>query len=450
MTPLRPICFMVMPYGVRDTGVQDSTAPLKVDFDALYDRALRPAIEDAGYTPVRADHDASPLIVVDMLERLTLCDLVVADLSIHNGNVYYEIGVRHATEKHNCVLIAAAWARPLFDLQQIRQCRYPLPAGTLSDAEYAAVRKAVRAGIETFHAEPSPVKRVHEQALRDLRATTFGELMQQLGRFQAELRALQVELDPARRQSKLREIVARHTQAAPGTPMLRSVAHELLLAIRDQLDWNELIAFIGKLPKEQREWGFVREQYALALSKTGAYSEAIVALEHLIADQGESSERRGLLGGCFKKLYDASQKAGTPAKAHLASAIKNYELGMMLDLNDYYPSCNLPRLYRERGGPGDAERAEHTAQVVVAACERARRRSSTDEWLRPTLLGAAFDAGDAREAGELADAIEQEGPAAWKLSTTLSDLERSLEQQSDAETRAALVPIYERLKRLVK
>jgi hypothetical protein len=63
----------------------------------------------------------------------------------------------------------------------------------------------------------------------------------------------------------------------------------------------------------------------------------------------------------------------------------------------------------------------------MTACERAKLRKSDDEWLNPTLLGAAFDAGDVEKAQELAELVAAEGPAAWELETTLADCELASE-----------------------
>jgi hypothetical protein len=34
-----------------------------------------------------------------MIERLAISDLVLADVSIPNGNAYYEVGIRHAAQR---------------------------------------------------------------------------------------------------------------------------------------------------------------------------------------------------------------------------------------------------------------------------------------------------------------------------------------------------------------
>src|SRR5947209_4806416 len=89
--PIR-VCFMVMPFGTKSTGVEGGKGPGQIDFDALWEKAFRPMIEGLGYVPVRADQDLGALIIQEMIERLTMADLVIADLTIPNGNVYYEVG----------------------------------------------------------------------------------------------------------------------------------------------------------------------------------------------------------------------------------------------------------------------------------------------------------------------------------------------------------------------
>ena len=85
----------------------------------------------------------------------------------------------------------------------------------------------------------------------------------------------------------------------------------------------------------------------------------------------------------------------------------------------------------------------------MTACARTKTLNPTDEWVRPTLLGMAFDAGDVAAAETLADDIEAEGPARWKLDTTLADLEVSMRVCPQAETRAGLGAVLDRLKAFI-
>ena len=130
---------------------------------------------------------------------------------------------------------------------------------------------------------------------------------------------------------------------------------------------------------------------------------------------------------------------------HLNKSIDSYERGMELDLNEYYCSGNLPRLYKVRKRKGDDERALSVSKIVIAACERAKKLGVADEWLRPTLLGAAFDAGDADKAEELAAEVIAEGAARWKLDSTLLDLEAIVAQVEDKDRRDRLAAVLKSL-----
>ena len=165
-----------------------------------------------------------------------------------------------------------------------------------------------------------------------------------------------------------------------------------------------------------------------------------------------------MIGGRYKRLWRTARKAREEGGAtsasldearYLESSIENYTLGMELDYNEYYCSSNLPPLLRARAEDGDAERAAVIEHFVVAACERARTRGVADEWLRPTLLGAAFRAGDVKRAAELARRIRLEGAERWKLNSTISDLAEGVRQTADPESRIRLQTIYDDLTRLL-
>jgi hypothetical protein len=117
---MKPVCFMVMPFRRKPVTQAESGAPREVDFDRLWDAAFRPTLEQLGYLPVRADLESGSVIVKEMLNRLRHADFVLADVSISNGNVYYEVGIRHAAQEKRCVCIAADWFKPLFDIAQFR------------------------------------------------------------------------------------------------------------------------------------------------------------------------------------------------------------------------------------------------------------------------------------------------------------------------------------------
>ncbi len=437
---------MVMPFGTKDTGAEPGKGPAKIDFNALWDKALRPAIEDLGFLPVRADRDAGSLIIQAMIERLAISDLVIADVTIPNANVYYEVGVRHAAKKAGCVLIAADWSKPVFDIDQMRRLTYPMPEVLVTDDGAEAIRNKIKQEIRQVMDFVSPVYQTIPQfpGTVDInKVQIFHDVAERIARIQGEVttaRSLPSDQAP----SAVQRLVDTYGDDAVAVP---SVALDILLLMRDTLQWEAVLKFIDKLPDHVRQLPVVKEQKALALGDGGKPLEAIAELEALIRVEGDSSERRGLIGGRYKKLYDAAPDAQSKT-SYLNNTISNYERGMMLDLNEYYPANNLPRLYRERKRAGDDIKAMTAARLTVLACERALQRNPDDRWIRPTLLGAAFDAGDIPAARKILDELSQAPSPPFQVKSTIPDLRRSmslLSETEDVSELAALLGEFQRL-----
>src|SRR5688572_7377687 len=120
-----------MPFGQKP----DFTGAV-VDSDAVYRELIRPAIEKAGFDPIRADEEMTGGIIhKPMFERLVLCEYAVADLTTANANVFYELGVRHAIRPWSTVLLFAAGGRLPFDVAPLRAMPYQLDGGKPTDIE---------------------------------------------------------------------------------------------------------------------------------------------------------------------------------------------------------------------------------------------------------------------------------------------------------------------------
>jgi hypothetical protein len=443
----KPFCFMIMPFGKKPTQAEAGPdIPAVIDFNALWDRAYAPVIESLGYEPVRADQDTGALIIKQMMERLYFADLVLAEMTIPNGNVYYEVGIRHASQKFGCVLLAAKWSKQLFDVEQMRMVRYPLTEGDISDATVKAISDAIRDPIQNLAKGASPMHDSiggYPNNVNPAAASVMKDSMAELAAFQGQIRSVRA-LPLDQRMARAKELVEAYWKP----PATQLTALTLLRMLRDsvngQADWTWLADFIEKLPPEVASQEEVREIDALAVSNAGKPIDAIAKLQSLIELSGPTPERFGMLGGRYKRLY-ASGATQADKLAYLNQSIDAYEKGMELDLNGYYCSSNLPRLYKVRKRKGDDERARSVSTLVVAACERAKNRGLADEWARPTLLGAAFDAGDADKAEELAADVAAEGAARWKLDSLLVDLRASVAQVEDKDRRERLAAILESL-----
>jgi tetratricopeptide (TPR) repeat protein len=154
----RPHAFVAMPFGVKP-GADGQP----VDFNRVYAEYIAPALEAAGLTVFRADQELrAGDIRTDMFQELLLADLVVADLSIDNPNVWYELGVRHALRARGVVLVSGGRVTTAFDLYTDRKLRYGVrdggPDPATLDEDKRRLTEMVKATMESWHGRKvSPV-----------------------------------------------------------------------------------------------------------------------------------------------------------------------------------------------------------------------------------------------------------------------------------------------------
>jgi len=107
--------FIVRPVNVKEG----------IDFEAVERLLIQPALKEAGLEGATTTEIAKAgNIREDMFRLLVTADLVVADLSIHNANVFYELGVRHGLRPKGTLLIRADVHTYPFDLQTDRFLLY--------------------------------------------------------------------------------------------------------------------------------------------------------------------------------------------------------------------------------------------------------------------------------------------------------------------------------------
>ena len=75
--PIRPICFMVMPFGRKPTQAEVGKGPAEIDFNALWDKAFFPLLTGLGYQAVRAENAADAL---STLQRDANIKLIFSDI----------------------------------------------------------------------------------------------------------------------------------------------------------------------------------------------------------------------------------------------------------------------------------------------------------------------------------------------------------------------------------
>lgn len=127
--------FIVRPFNIKN----------EVDFEKVDKELIQPALKQVG---VNGSTTASIVeqgnIREDMFAQLLLADLVVADLSIHNANVFYELGIRHALRDKKTFLIRCSKDEIPFDLKTDRYLTYPADnPGAALDALVAGLKATI-------------------------------------------------------------------------------------------------------------------------------------------------------------------------------------------------------------------------------------------------------------------------------------------------------------------
>ena len=152
--------------------------PLSEEFRSVFDDFVKAVFEDideAQFTVTLAsDIQNQQSILQDIVARIARSDLIVADLTDRNPNVFYELGLAHALQRPVILLTQDIEDVP-FDLKPYRILEYSthfakiqIAEATLRDYAQKFARNEIQFG--------SPVSDYHP----DIRATPAGQLTQQI------------------------------------------------------------------------------------------------------------------------------------------------------------------------------------------------------------------------------------------------------------------------------
>jgi hypothetical protein len=415
---MAPLCFVLMPFGQKP----DPTGAL-IDFDRVYTDLIAPAVSQAGLEPLRADKETiGGIIHKPMFERLILCPFAVADLTLANANVFYELGVRHAFRPWSTVPVIAGAARLPFDVQMLRTVPYHLGANGAPDpaklqdvkASITTMLVAARSGIKD-----SPVFQlldyVQEPQLAHEKTDTFREQVAYSNEIKDELAAARATktVDAVRAiEQKLDKIADQES----GTVI------DLYLSYRAVSAWEDMVALVAKMAPPLAATVMVREQQGFALNRLGKRDEAERVLKHLVDERGASSETLGLLGRVYKDRWDDANKANDSiaADGYLDDAIETYLRGFEADWRDAFPGVNAVTLMEIRNPP-DPRRLQ-ILPIVRYAVERKIARGQPDYWDYATLLELAVLAMDEVEAKKALQKTVTKIREPWEPKTTARNL----------------------------
>ena len=414
--------FIAMPFGTKPDA---NGTP--IHFDLIYTRLIKPALELAGLDVIRADEEQrAGDIRLDMFQELLMADLVLADLTIDNPNVWYELGVRHALRCRGVVLVQGLRNTNPFDTYTDRKLVYHLSDGAPDPAQLEAdikkLAELTRATLDAWHERTvSPVYSL----LPNLTEPNWKTL----------------------RIGAVNEFWDRHDDWAARIESARKAGHpEDILVLADEAPVTALRVEArlkaGKALIKGRHFNFALEQFELAaafdpdnaevarslglcLQRLGRADDARAAYEKILRKYPDDVETWSLLGRLDKDAWVATwnrpdntlaQRRSDAAyeDALLLKAINTYVTAFRVAPDHYYSGINaltLIYLYRDLTGqksPFDDEADRMAGGVAWAAgCQQDKNELF---WARATLGELAVLRSDPAGVG-----------AAYKAAITLAD-----------------------------
>jgi tetratricopeptide (TPR) repeat protein len=396
----------------------------RIDFDAVFQQVIAPAIEQAGLEPLRADHEmVDGIIHKPMFERLVLCPYAVADLTTANPNVFYELGVRHAAKAASTALVFAQdyCGDMPFDVRPLRGLPYSLdPRGLPCSVQEDVARLASRLMAARQQAVDSPLYQMVEgyPNSHEVKTDAFRDRVEYS-------KALRSSLKQGRKQglAALQDIerglaaMAGGLQDAEGGAVI-----DLLLSYRAWKAWQAMIDLVSRMSRPLAQTLLVQQQLAFALNRAGHSEHAEQVLQDLLQQHGAASETLGLLGRVYKDRWASALQAGEEGEARgaLNKAVNAYLRGFECDWRDAYPGINALTLLEVRD-PADARR-EQLLPVVAYAVERRITANHAAYWDYATRLELAVLQRDAEAALHALDSALAEAHEGWDLESTANNL----------------------------
>ena len=369
---MQPHAFVVMPFGRKEaraatpaTDTEPAKPALEVDFDLVYKELVGPAIAHARCQPFRADQEAGAGdIRTDMFYELVTADVVVADISVLNPNVFYELGIRHGVAARGVFMIHGGWSRRPFDVAPDRTFGYD---GKLLNAakdqrdeawSQAVAAEAVRLGgvlraalevdLQTtgspVYKELPGLKAVDWSNIGTARAKYFGDVF-------ADWRS---RVDVAKSDGWPGDILTLADEAPTRFHRLKLLWHgaDALCSMQRFEAALPVLRDLVALDPEHRD---AQTRLGLVLGRTGRVNEAKVHMQAMVDKFQHDTEAHGILGRVYKDLWrlewkdeptlEGRQQSAVAASGFIASAVGSYDKAARRRF-DYYNGVNVVSFVR--------------------------------------------------------------------------------------------------------
>ncbi|HMW22085.1 MAG TPA: tetratricopeptide repeat protein [Burkholderiaceae bacterium] len=402
---MKPHAFIAMPFG-RKTGPDDKT---ELDFDRIFEALFRPALEKAGCEVFRADEEQrAGDIRTDMFQELLVADLVLADLTIANPNVWYELGVRHALRARGVVLVYGSLpggqSVKAFDVYTDRKLRFDLsaqgvPDPATLDASIDALATLARETLaSSTRRKVSPVYTL----LPNLEEPRWNKLLlEQDNEFSDAYKRWDQRVTVAKKKNLPGDIMT----LAGETPT-RALALEACRAAGNSLltlghPGLALEQFEAALSIHEQDLA-CQQKKAVCLGRLRRFEEARTWLDALREERPRDAETRALSGRVDKEEWisrwrpegagpiepGSLREVAAQEDAVLAEAIDPYLQAFRLDPSHYYSGINALTLFRLRqhlDGDIDTKTLAELEGGLRWSIDCALAANGKDYWARASL-----------------------------------------------------------------
>lgn len=408
---MQPHAFIAMPFGAKPGPDGKST----VRFDRVLSDLLRPALLHAGFEVFRADEEQrAGDIRVDMFQELLAADLVLADLTVANPNVWYELGVRHALRARGVVLVVGTLPGlnppQVFDVYTDRKLHYALTEDGVPDPAGLPAAIAALSAMATESLAASTRRRVSPvyQLLPHLEQPQWKRLLLAGdNEFRGAYDTWSDRMEVARQSDRPGDILtlADETPTRALALEARRMSGESLLKLRQPA--LALEQFNKALVIDPDDIAS-RQKQTVCLGRLNRFAEARTCVQALVRDAAQDAELRSLAGRVEKDAWTSRwrprggvgsvvepallQAAAAGEDALLAEAIMPYRQGFEADPRHFYAGINALTLTVLRAHLADlsgyVDNVSDTEALrggVRWSVTAALARNPKDYWARATL-----------------------------------------------------------------
>ncbi len=321
------------------------------DFDKVESDLIKPAMKELGLSGgTTGEVFEAGDIREDMFSELLLADIVIADITIYNANVFYELGIRHALRDKRTILIkCAGYDETPFDIIGYRYVSYDQanPAGALPALiqTFEETMKADRKDSPVFNVLPQLESQDPEKYLalpKDFieevqivestkSAGRLALLAYEAGSFSWQIPALR-HIGEALYKLKVFETAKFVWEKIRNNKPRDIQANDRLATIYQRLAENEM-----KLNPDEANALFAKSDMAI---ETLISNDKLSAYQMAEAYSLKARNAKTQWLNSWKDLSGNELRLAALQSLYLESAINNYEKGFFENLNHFYSGIN--------------------------------------------------------------------------------------------------------------